>query len=52
MALDDIALFVDVVQVTQSLVRRLGLERCGYRLVVNGGAYQEVSQLRFHLISD
>jgi histidine triad (HIT) family protein len=49
---DDAGLLADVVQVTQSLVCQHGLERRGYRLVVNGGAYQEVAQLHFHLISD
>ncbi|MGE0543474.1 MAG: HIT domain-containing protein [Dehalococcoidia bacterium] len=42
----------EVVAATQHVVRMLELERRGYRLVVNGGAYQDVGQLHFHLISD
>jgi diadenosine tetraphosphate (Ap4A) HIT family hydrolase len=33
-------------------VSELELERAGYRLVVNGGKYQDVAQLHFHLISE
>lgn len=36
----------------QLLVHRYDLEEKGYRLIVNGGQYQEVPHLHFHLISD
>ncbi len=36
----------------QSLVREFKLEESGYRLITNGGAYQDIPQLHFHLISD
>jgi histidine triad (HIT) family protein len=42
---------VDVLQAAQSLVRQLHLEECGYRLILNGGKYQEVEMLHFHLVS-
>jgi hypothetical protein len=29
-----------------------GLEAQGHRLIANGGSYQEVPMLHFHLISD
>ena len=41
----------DVVKVAQQLVRELKLEEQGYRLIVNGGPYQDVGQLHFHLVS-
>jgi histidine triad (HIT) family protein len=41
----------DVIAVTQRLVRDLDLSDKGYRLQVNGGVYQDVRQLHFHLIS-
>ena len=41
----------DLVAVVQSLVLELGLEPKGYRLVANGGEFQDVKQLHFHLIS-
>lgn len=41
----------DLVTTVQDLVRELGLEQAGYRLVTNGGAYQDVGVLHFHLIS-
>jgi diadenosine tetraphosphate (Ap4A) HIT family hydrolase len=33
------------------LVESLGLQDRGYRLIVNGGAYQDVPHLHFHLVS-
>jgi histidine triad (HIT) family protein len=41
---------VDLFQVTQSIVAEFGLE--GYRLIVNGGKYQDVPHLHFHLVAD
>jgi histidine triad (HIT) family protein len=46
----DADFYVDLFQTVQSLVRELGLEQGGYRLIANGGAYQEVAHLHFHLI--
>ncbi|HMN59618.1 MAG TPA: HIT domain-containing protein [Anaerolinea sp.] len=47
----DTAFLADLVETVQSLVRELGLEREGYRLVVNGGEFQDVPHLHFPLIS-
>ena len=41
----------DLVRVVRQLVARFGLEKKGYRLIVNGGPYQEIPQLHFHLVS-
>jgi histidine triad (HIT) family protein len=41
----------DVFNTAQKLVQSLSLEDEGYRLILNGGAYQEVPQLHFHLVS-
>lgn len=41
----------DLVTAVQSLVKEFDLEPPGYRLISNGGAYQDVAQLHFHLIS-
>ena len=35
----------------QKLVRDFHLESPGYRLIVNGGAYQDFPYLHFHLVS-
>lgn len=50
--LGDVEFQRDLFQVVQDLVCEFNLEQGGYRLVVNGGQYQEVSVLHFHLISD
>ena len=42
----------DLFETVQSLVRELELESPGYRLIANGGAYQDVTLLHFHLISE
>lgn len=41
----------DLFSTVQSLVVELNLELAGYRLIANGGRYQEVAQLHFHLVS-
>jgi histidine triad (HIT) family protein len=43
---------LDVFRTVQILVNKLSLAESGYRLILNGGAYQEVPQLHFHLVSD
>jgi histidine triad (HIT) family protein len=44
--------FADLYRITQELVIEFGLEEFGYSLIVNGGVYQDVPQLHFHLISN
>jgi histidine triad (HIT) family protein len=43
---------LDVFRTTQLLVEDLSLEETGYRLILNGGVYQKVPQLHFHLVAD
>ena len=45
------AFMTDLVSTVQSLVEELGLAEKGYRLIVNGGEYQDFPHLHFHLIS-
>jgi len=47
---DDVFL-ADVFRTTQELIKELDLDASGYRLVVNGGEFQDVPLLHFHLIS-
>lgn len=42
----------DLLALVQGLVRRFELEKTGYRLISNGGSYQDVPILHFHLVSD
>ena len=53
LALDanDPAFMADVISTAQSLVKEFGLAEKGYRLIVNGGEYQDFPHLHFHLIS-
>jgi histidine triad (HIT) family protein len=43
--------WLDVLACTQILVAELHLEQPGYRLIVNGGGYQDIPQLHVHLVS-
>ena len=43
--------FPDLFMTLRKLVEELDLENKGYRLIVNGGEYQEFPQLHFHLVS-
>ena len=42
----------DLFSTVASLVTKFELEKRGYRLLANGGPYQDVPQLHFHLISE
>ncbi len=48
---EDNDFLAEVFRTTQSLVGELELAETGYRLILNGGKYQEVPHLHFHLIS-
>jgi histidine triad (HIT) family protein len=48
---EDTAFQRDLFLTVASLVQDLSLEQKGYRLICNGGAYQDVPLLHFHLIS-
>ena len=45
------ALMEELLYCVRDLVLQMNLERRGYRLIVNGGGYQEVGELHFHLVS-
>lgn len=42
----------DLFATVQSLVKEHDLDAHGYRLIVNGGPYQDVPHLHFHLVSN
>jgi histidine triad (HIT) family protein len=47
----DQGLIMELVQMIQCLVEELDLDEEGYRLIVNGGKYQSLPRLHFHLVS-
>ena len=49
---EDMAVVNDVFRTAQKLVEKLQLEEGGFRLTVNGGAYQDVMQIHWHLTAD
>ncbi len=48
---DDADFMRELFATVNSLVEELQLEKPGYRLICNGGAYQDVPHLHFHLVS-
>lgn len=48
----DSAFLTDLYSTVQSLVEEFHLAKGGYRLIVNGGEYQDFPQLHFHLVSN
>jgi histidine triad (HIT) family protein len=48
---DDTHFLTDLITTAKKLVKDLGLEEAGYRLITNGGEYQDVPYLHFHLVS-
>lgn len=47
---EDSAFLAELIETAQKLVRDFNLEEGGYRLIANGGPFQEVQQLHFHLV--
>ena len=43
--------YTELLQVVKQIVNQFELQEKGYRLIVNGGKYQEVPHLHFHLVS-
>jgi histidine triad (HIT) family protein len=48
----DSVFLVDLYATVQALVKQFGLGADGYRLIVNGGKFQDFPQLHFHLIAE
>ena len=49
---DDADFHRDLFMTVQKLVSEFALADNGYRLICNGGEFQDVPQLHFHLVSD
>ncbi len=49
---DDPTFWKEFIEIVQSLVLELGLQGSGYRLITNGGVYQEIPHLHFHLVAE
>ena len=47
----DTPFLIELFQVVQSLILEFHLDQSGYRLITNGGTYQDVPHLHFHLVS-
>jgi histidine triad (HIT) family protein len=52
LTITDTEFMADLFEAVKSLVEEYRLEKTGYRLIANGGTYQEFPQLHFHLIAE
>ena len=48
---EDQPFLIDLFSCVRELVMALHLDKQGYRLIANGGEFQDIPQLHFHLIS-
>lgn len=48
----DASFMAELFEMVQSLVAQFDLQKRGYRLITNGGLYESIPQLHFHLISE
>jgi histidine triad (HIT) family protein len=51
LSLADADFMTDLFSAAQSLIAEFNLEAGGYRLITNGGPYQDIPHLHFHLVS-
>ncbi len=49
--LDEISILSEYYELTCDLIREWNLDKQGYRIIVNGGKYQEFPHLHIHLVS-
>lgn len=49
--LDDLEIIKEIFGVAQSLINELGLDKTNFKLITNGGQFQESDHLHFHLVS-
>jgi histidine triad (HIT) family protein len=49
---DDQPFLVDLFACVRELVQELHMDEQGYRLIANGGNFQDLAQLHFHLIAE
>ncbi len=48
----DQGFLTDLISSVQELVRRFDLDKIGWRLITNGGKFQDLPYLHFHLIAE
>lgn len=49
--LDDLSVIQEIFQLAQSIIRERGLNEANFRIITNGGRFQDSKHLHFHLIS-
>jgi histidine triad (HIT) family protein len=52
LGIEHCSLLLDVFRMAEALSQKLDFEGMGAQLIVNGGAYQLIPQLHFHLVCD
>jgi len=47
----DFSLIEEIFQIAQKLIQKYELDKTNFRIITNGGEYQDSKHLHFHLIS-
>jgi histidine triad (HIT) family protein len=47
----DLEIIKEILFIAQEIIRELKLEKTNYKLIVNGGSFQDSQHLHFHLVS-
>lgn len=48
---EDMTIMKEVFEVAKKIIMRLGLHETNYRIITNGGSFQDSMHLHFHLVS-
>jgi histidine triad (HIT) family protein len=48
----DMVIIEGMIKLMQRFIIKNGLDKTGYRLIINGGSYQHVPHLHWHLLGD
>ncbi len=49
--LEDMGLIKEIFQVAQDIIKEKGLAESNYKIITNGGSFQDSQHLHFHLVS-
>lgn len=49
--LEDLSLIEEIFSIAQEIIREKGLDKTNFRIITNGGSFQDSKHLHFHLVS-
>jgi histidine triad (HIT) family protein len=49
--LEDLSLIEEIFTIAQEIIKEKGLDKTNFRIITNGGSFQDSKHLHFHLVS-